>query len=676
MVPFHRGLHSCSRILFIVILLWEGHLFAQSNHIAVSDSAYILLNNYDYERAITAYKDFLDKEMAEKDPDYSEVVEAMNNVGYCYNELQIKIEAADWYHQALDIATQHDVKEQYPLVYYNLAEFFRSIALLDKALENVRMCLYWDEQIGDTVGITMDLEKTGQIYYEKASYDTAVAYYLDALRMAESLGDSVLIASIFNSLANLHNRMGNIDMAIGYQNQAIDIIRRAGDFELLSSWLSSLGSFYHNIKEYQKAVMLFEEALDLSQKQNNVETSIVIYNNLGSSLYKLGRTDEALEILEKAIRLSKEKSLNAAYAASLSNLAKIYQAKKQYIQASNLWIESLKTTEHYENLADQSRASYEYLSALYEEMGDPAQALIYFKKYKNIEDSLFNIEKQEVMSRLQVGYETEKKDQQIALLDKENLLKELRINRSNIILGGLSSMTVIILLLAVTLIRQNKLKAQVQTINLEQRLLRTQMNPHFIFNSLANIQEYIWKKDPLNANEYLSKFSRLLRLILENSRQDFVPVSQEVSTIENYLSLQKLRYQDKLEYTLVVDEEIEEEDMMIPPMLIQPFIENSIKHGIKPKETTGHIDVSFRLNKDMIYIEVTDDGIGFQGSAEVKKEGREDHRSLAMTITRERLQMLRKKYRKEIKLEIGDLHDEGNRVIGARITFGIPYTTI
>jgi LytS/YehU family sensor histidine kinase len=202
------------------------------------------------------------------------------------------------------------------------------------------------------------------------------------------------------------------------------------------------------------------------------------------------------------------------------------------------------------------------------------------------------------------------------------------------------------------------------------------MNPHFMFNALAGLQVYIWNKDPVTANEYLASFSRLLRLILENSRQEFVPVEKEIDAITNYLRLQSYLHKDKFDFHVDVDVEIDEESMLIPPMLAQPFIENSIEHGIIPKETRGHIDVTFSLEKDVIHVEVEDDGIGFKASSEMKKKSSKDHKSLAMTITKDRLMMICKKYKKQYTFNTSEILDAENNVAGARVSFDVPYSLI
>jgi sensor histidine kinase YesM len=253
-------------------------------------------------------------------------------------------------------------------------------------------------------------------------------------------------------------------------------------------------------------------------------------------------------------------------------------------------------------------------------------------------------------------------------------MKSMQVRQTRIYLFVLVVVIVLIIMMGILFFRQNKIKTQHRTVLLEQRLLRVQMNPHFMFNALAGLQVYIWKKDPKTANEYLASFSKLLRSILENSRQEFVPVEKEIETIKHYLKLQSYLHQDKFNYSVVVDEAIDMEYLQIPPMLTQPFIENSIEHGISARETKGNIEIRFTLEGDLIHVEVTDDGIGFRLSAERKKE--RSHESLAMKITMDRLSMLSKKYHRKFRFLAADILDDQRNIAGAKVSFDLPYTQL
>ena len=216
---------------------------------------------------------------------------------------------------------------------------------------------------------------------------------------------------------------------------------------------------------------------------------------------------------------------------------------------------------------------------------------------------------------------------------------------------------------------------------LKQQLFRSQMNPHFIFNSLGSIQSSIINEEPGKAIRYLSRFSKLMRNILDSSIEEVVPLEEELKTIENYLELQKVRYADKFDYTIDIDTDIDTETVMVPPMLAQPFIENAIEHGIKHKVGKGKIEIRIRRSThrlidpsthrtpDPLIFEVEDDGIGRQKAQEILMQQDAKHKSLATVITRERIAALNRKSKKKITLEIIDLKDEKGLARGTLVRF-------
>jgi len=163
-----------------------------------------------------------------------------------------------------------------------------------------------------------------------------------------------------------------------------------------------------------------------------------------------------------------------------------------------------------------------------------------------------------------------------------------------------------------------------------------------------------------------------VRNILDCSVEEYIPLEEEISTIKNYLELQKLRFPDKFDFSVEVDETIDPENLNIPPMLLQPFIENSIEHGFKHKEGKGNIRITFTSKNGMILIELQDDGIGREKAQELLLETNKDHKSLATALTRERIQALNKKQKEKIVLNILDLKDEEGRPVGTKVILEIP----
>ncbi|MCF8297748.1 MAG: histidine kinase [Saprospiraceae bacterium] len=206
-----------------------------------------------------------------------------------------------------------------------------------------------------------------------------------------------------------------------------------------------------------------------------------------------------------------------------------------------------------------------------------------------------------------------------------------------------------------------------QLIELERQSLRLQMNPHFIFNSLNSIQSFVVGKDTDKAIHYLAKFSKLMRLILSNSREAFVCLQDELQTLENYMDIEKLRFDDKFDYEITIDPSIDLEFIAIPPMLIQPYIENAILHGILHKKTRGKIYIHFKLLDNTIFVSIEDNGVGRELAQKKKAESGMKHKSKGMLITKERLEILSEQSKEQLSVNIIDLKDSDNKPIGTRV---------
>lgn len=255
----------------------------------------------------------------------------------------------------------------------------------------------------------------------------------------------------------------------------------------------------------------------------------------------------------------------------------------------------------------------------------------------------------------------------------KTLFSNLSLQGSSIIYITLL-ITLIILLSGVVLyLLISRKKLRIQYNKIEQQLLLSQMNPHFVFNSLTAIQSYIFRNDPHQAGKYLSSFAKLVRLILENSRLESTSIEQEIKTLKLYLDLQSLRFEGKFDYTITVDEDIDIDSTSIPPMLAQPFIENAIEHGIIHLSEKGIINVSFKNAEKSIILEVEDNGIGIEKSKLLQLESGKDYRSLATEITYQRLKKIKYANNLNIKLNIINLSAIDINKQGTLIRFTIPF---
>lgn len=212
-------------------------------------------------------------------------------------------------------------------------------------------------------------------------------------------------------------------------------------------------------------------------------------------------------------------------------------------------------------------------------------------------------------------------------------------------------------------------------VDLELKALRSQMNPHFIFNSLNSIQYFVLKNEPKEAYNYLTKFSSLMRMILQNSRVKYITLQEEYDWLFTYLDLEKLRMENELDYEILVDDGLDPQHLFVPSMLIQPYVENAIVHGLLPKAENRKLKVQFTKHRDQLKCVIEDNGIGRTKSAELNESRTKKHKSQGIKVTSERLEMLTRDLTETPEFFILDLFDDDNNPIGTRVTIFLPIIT-
>jgi LytS/YehU family sensor histidine kinase len=205
---------------------------------------------------------------------------------------------------------------------------------------------------------------------------------------------------------------------------------------------------------------------------------------------------------------------------------------------------------------------------------------------------------------------------------------------------------------------------------LERMALQAQMNPHFIFNCLNSIQQYIFDQDIFAANKYISGFAKLIRGTLQNSTQAHIPLADEIAYLSAYLSLEKLRFKEKMDYSIEIDPSVKEgeKDSMIPPMLIQPYVENSMRHGLRHKtDGQGHILVRFMFLEGNLAVLIEDNGVGRDKAARYKTREHIEYQSKGMSLTADRIRLINSVYGDNIRVDVTDLKNEEEQPVGTRV---------
>jgi len=386
-----------------------------------------------------------------------------------------------------------------------------------------------------------------------------------------------------------------------------------------------------------------------------------------------GTYNLAVEFYDQALDISVSEQDLTRQAEVLGKLGEIYKLKQEYPKALTYTQNGLRIAEEVGALALIIEAT-KNLSEIYERSGWDKKALEQYKNFARLKDSLFNAEKYKAITEMEVKYESAKKEQQLVLLEERNQVQMLKLSWRNRLY--ISSLLVLGMMgiLAYILFRNHRLKTRHKAIELEQKLMRSQMNPHFIFNSLIAIQSYIYKQEAVKAGDYLAKFADLIRIILENSRAEFVPLDKELKMLNAYLELQMLRFEDKFTYVIEIKSDIESSMLKIPPMMAQPFIENAIEHGIRHKDEKGYIVIVFEKSDGYIQCSVEDDGVGREKAMETQKK--RAHQSMATSITRERLDILSRREKRKFEMKIVDLKNDDGSAIGTKVIFNMPFRIV
>lgn len=558
-------------------------------------------------------------------------------------------------------------KEGLALCYGRMGRLLKQMGDFPEALNYMNKSLSIYKELNIPNGIAALKLSIGAVYVHLSAYSLAQEYIHESLEYYENTDKHFELGGAYMTLSGIYIYIKEYDLGKKYIEKAIEHYEKI-DFKygVCGSKLNK-AIILHEQKKYKECISEFEDVIELATevKANFYLADSWIY--VGSSYLKLGNFTKAKEYLFKVTEM---KNVNSQLLLeSYLYIGDLYEAQRNYQEAIK-YAQKVVDESKKLMLTRNTMEAYERLAAYYSKVGNYKEAFDLQEMAYALKDSIFDSEKTEQLQKLEAIYQTQKKQQQIENLENENQIQQLKLQKTNIKYVSAIALLLIISAGLILVIRNSRLKVKAENIKLEQKLLRTQMNPHFIFNAISAIQHYIVKNRSLEASSYLSSFAKLMRSILQNSKEEVVTLETEIQTLEDYLNLQNLRLDGNLDYKIQSNEEFDSEDFEIPPMLLQPFIENAIEHGImKKQEQKGKIDINFKKEQSKLYVEIVDDGIGRE-NAEINKNNQ--HKSFATDITNQRIKSMRKTYKKGITFNIIDLKNNENSPIGTKVIFELP----
>ena len=618
-------------------------------------------------------------------------IQALNTRGdilYYQNKLDQSIQLYD---EALVIAMKHSIDKDIGLLNHQKGYVYQVTNDFKNAAICYELALVAFKSTNDLKKVASTYNNLGIIWYKGAQFERAVEYFIRALETKETilpdgntLGSKGEVAASLTNIGGLYWKLGNNTQALKYFERALGLNNELNNAKGILIVSSNLGVLHNTIHEYEKALYYYNLALGICDQLNDQKQKAVVLMGIGNVFKNKEDFKKALEYFIKAQTIGELQQDDNILSKIHKNIAGSYIGLNAFDKAEREFFIALGFAARLNN-SDLIQEIYTSLSDNYAKTGDFQSAYLYALKSLQLTDSISQINNQTSLAEMQTRYETEKKEKEIILLSQENVINELNLNNQEITLKRQRNLIIAILLgillfllLAYLLfnrykLRQEKLKMVLQMKNqeFEGRLLRSQMNPHFIFNSLASIQNFILKNDTSKAISYLLKFSGLIRNILNLSRKSFVSFEDDMATFRLQLELEKLRMKDTFDFTIEIDPTIEADKFYIPPMLLQPYIENAIKHGIATKKGDGLISIKISLAGDNLYCTVEDNGIGRRTAAELSINSQQN--SVATQLTMERFEHLKKLGFMGISQKIIDLYDDENRGIGTRVELIIPF---
>jgi len=511
-------------------------------------------------------------------------------------------------------------------------------------------------------GLARCYSSLGVIFSQEGNYYEAIDNYQSGLELYIKINHENSISKSYNNIGVVYKSRQNNAKALEYFKKALKIQEKIGE-QTIPVTLTNIGVIYFENNKLQQAFSYYTKAEKLFKTNENSRGLALLQNYWGDYYTRTKATDKAEKQYKKSLELYESVQNKFGASLALYNLGTLYFDQKKYEQAVQLASKSLVYAQEI-GILDQTYHSEKLLSDIYNAQNNPELSLQHYKSYIIARDSLNTMESTKKFDRAEMDFEFQKKE---ALFQEKTKREHLLLIFS--VIGILLIVGLIFLFINRQQVKR-RLTLQKEVAEYEQKALHLQMNPHFVFNCLGSISSFIVQNGTDSALKYLSKFSKLMRLTLEYSKDALIPIDKEIESLQNYLELEQLRFHDKFDFKIQSSESVEF-NMGLPPLLIQPFVENAILHGLVPKDGSGTIVVDFDVQNDQLIVTICDNGIGITKSAGLKANSVQAHKSMAVEITKKRLEIMEATISKSAQIEIKEL-EENNEVTGTRVTLRLP----
>ncbi len=528
------------------------------------------------------------------------------------------------------------------------------------------------------------------LYAAKGNYGGSFEYCERSLLMREKMSDHVCVAASLANMGYLYKSAGDYDDALNYYRQGMQYANLHGINYYATNWNyfdEPIGAIYQLMNNPDSALFYLQRAIQIDPANQITKISF------GETLLLKKQYDSALSIFLKPVDHFRKENDQWDLMRILLDAAKTYHAKHNETQALQYTQESFLIAQK-ADVKPYITQGYFLLSKIYKDLKKNDSAYFFMQQYVLLNDSIKNQQFFWRLTNYKKQADFQKQLAALTTLDKENKINEEKLKQAAelkwaLLIGLLiMALSAIIIYRNLSLKRKNekleservKAEMQTKTTELEMQALRAQMNPHFIFNCLSSINRFILKNKTEEASDYLTKFSRLIRMVLNNSKEVFISLEDELETLRLYLEMEKMRFKNSFDYKFTFTDNVSTSSVFIPPLLLQPFAENAIWHGLMHlpdrqggKQEKGFLNFDFDAEKKFLICIIIDNGVGRTQAKLLKSKSAEKQKSMGLKITTERLSLLNNNSNEQTFFTIEDLMDDNGNALGTRVHLKVFY---
>ncbi len=638
-----------------------------------------LVKKYDRKKAFEIAKEAV--ALGNRIPHGCHKAMAYDNLAYMYYELNNLDSALLIYNQTLKILDTVKCKEQQAAIFNGIAITYREKGDLIKSIEFHKKALNTYSTTKDTAMLISVLRTIGIPFKLLGKSDEALKCYYHAIHLAEKINMTNELAYLNNNIAGVYLSDNLPEKALPFLLKSKMLLEKLDYKDNLITINNNLAILYARLDSFNKSFNYYAIAEKYALETNDTLSIAHILTNIGGLYFTQGDYKQSLQYHMKAHKIAVAKNLYLIVYNSSFGIGQVYYAQNQMAKAIQYLKQALNTSRETGYL-EGIRNSTELLSEIYEKQGRYKEALVAHKEFIQAKDSLFNKNQVEEITRMEMQYEFDKVQHEQELINQQKSqayeaeLKQQKTYRNAALTGTLLILIMAIILIYIVRLKQKQRvqKLQSDLFQSMQKSMSQQMNPHFIFNILTSIQYFLDKNEREEGMKYVQKFAHLMRTALNNSQQATVAIADEIEFLRLYADLEALRFKIPFELQIEIEEQVNQQEYQIPAFLLQPIVENSIKHGIAPLNEKGRICVSILRKNDFLQCIVEDNGIGINdpGNTEEKNGILKKHKSMATNLLQKRLQLLELYYNRKFRLNYSSAQRLTGVNTGTRVELDLP----